>query len=134
MSEENVEIVREALEALLERDEGTIGRLVDPELEFHGTVGGLQEGEVARGRAEIERVFENEDLAAWEVRRLDPEEFIDAGDSVVVLIHEYRRGRGSGIEVEAETAMVFKVRKRRVVRMQGYMDRGRALRAVGLSE
>jgi ketosteroid isomerase-like protein len=126
--------VREALEALLERDEGTIGRLVDPELEFHGTVGGLQEGEVARGRAEIERVFENEDLAAWEVRRLDPEEFIDAGDSVVVLIHEYRRGRGSGIEVEAETAMVFKVRKRRVVRMQGYMDRGRALRAVGLSE
>ena len=131
---ENVEIVREALEALLERDEGTIGRLVDPELEFHGTVGGLQEGEVARGRAEIERVFENEDLAAWEVRRLDPEEFIDAGDSVVVLIHEYRRGRGSGIEVEAETAMVFKVRKRRVVRMQGYMDRGRALRAVGLSE
>ena len=131
---ENVEIVREALEALLERDEGTIGRLVDPELEFHGTVGGLQEGEVARGRAEIERVFENEDLAAWEVRRLDPEEFIDAGDSVVVLIHEYRRGRGSGIEVEAETAMVLKVRKRRVVRMQGYMDRGRALRAVGLSE
>jgi ketosteroid isomerase-like protein len=134
MSEENVEIVREALEALLERDEGTIGRLVDPELEFHGTVGGLQEGEVARGRAEIERVFENEDLAAWEVRRLDPEEFIDAGDSVVVLIHEYRRGRGSGIEVEAETAMVLKVREGRVVRMQGYMDRGRALRAVGLSE
>ena len=134
MSEENVEIVREALEALLERDEVAIGRLVDPELEFHGTVGGLQEGEVARGRAEIERVFENEDLAAWEVRRLDPEEFIDAGDSVVVLIHEYRRGRGSGIEVEAETAMVFKVRKRHVVRMQGYMDRGRALRAVGLSE
>jgi ketosteroid isomerase-like protein len=134
MSEENVEIVREALEALLERDEVAIGRLVDPELEFHGTVGGLQEGEVARGRAEIERVFENEDLAAWDLRRLDPEEFIDAGDSVVVLVHEYRRGRGSGIEVEAETAMVLKVREGRVVRMQGYMDRGLALRTAGLRE
>jgi|SRR4029079_17817850 ketosteroid isomerase-like protein len=134
MSEENVEIVREALEALLEGDEVAIGRLVDPELEFHGTVGGLQEGEVARGRAEIERVFENEDLAAWDLRRLDPEEFIDAGDSVVVLVHEYRRGRGSGIEVEAETAMVLKVREGRVVRMQGYMDRGLALRTAGLRE
>jgi len=129
-----VEIVREALEALLEGDEVAIGRLVDPELEFHGTVGGLQEGEVARGRAEIERVFENEDLAAWDLRRLDPEEFIDAGDSVVVLVHEYRRGRGSGIEVEAETAMVLKVREGRVVRMQGYMDRGLALRTAGLRE
>ena len=134
MSEENVEIVREALEALLEGDEVAIGRLVDPELEFHGTVGGLQEGEVARGRAEIERVFENEDLAAWDLRRLDPEEFIDAGDSVVVLVHEYRRGRGSGIEVEAETAMVLKVREGRVVRMQGYMDRGLELRTAGLRE
>ena len=57
-----------------------------------------------------------------------------AGDDVVAFIHEYRRGRGSGIEVEAETAMVVTVRDGRVVRMQGYMDRSVALRAVGLSE
>ena len=96
MSEENVEIVREALEALLEGDEVAIGRLVDPELEFHGTVGGLQEGEVARGRAEIERVFENEDLAAWYPDAFDAESRR--------MIQERIRHR---IDVDREEAMRF---------------------------
>jgi ketosteroid isomerase-like protein len=134
MSEENVEIVRDAWAAFQAGDEETTQRLVHPELEFHGTIGGLQEGQVAHGLSQIRQTFEAEDLEAWEVRRLDAEEFIDAGDDVVVLMHEYRRGRGSGIEVEAETALVVAVSDGQVVRMQGYMDRGAALKAVGLRE
>ena len=134
MSQDNVRIVREAWEAYLGGDEETAARLIDPELEFHGTVGGFQEGEVAHGQSQIEQTFEAEDLEAWEERRLDAEEYIDAGDNVVVLLHEYRRGRGSGIELEAETAIVVAVRGGRVVRMQGYLDRGAALEAAGISE
>jgi len=134
MSQKNVKIVREAWEAYLGGDEETTARLIDPELEFHGTIGGLQEGEVAHGQSEIDQTFEAEDLEAWEERRLDAEEYIDAGDNVVVFLHEYRRGRGSGIELETETALVVAVRAGRVVRMQGYLDRGAALQAVGLSE
>jgi ketosteroid isomerase-like protein len=134
MSKDNVRIVREAWEAYLGGDEETAARLIDPELEFHGTVGGFQEGEVAHGQSQIEQTFEAEDLEAWEERRLDAEEYIDAGDNVVVLLHEYRRGRGSGIELEAETAIVVAVRGGRVVRMQGYLDRRAALEAAGISE
>jgi ketosteroid isomerase-like protein len=134
VSEENVEIVREAFEAFLEGDAERTAQLVDPELEFHGTVGGLQEGQVAHGQSEIDQTFEAEDLEAWEERRLEPEEFIDAGDDVVVLLHEYRRGRGSGVELETKTALVVAVRGGRVVRIQGYMDRDAALAAAGLSE
>jgi len=134
MSKDNVRIVREAWEAYLGGDEETQARLIDPELEFHGTVGGFQEGEVAHGQSQIEQTFEAEDLEAWEERRLDAEEYIDAGDNVVVLLHEYRRGRGSGIELEAETAIVVAVRGGRVVRMQGYLDRRAALEAAGISE
>jgi len=133
MSQENVKIVREAWEAYLGGDEETTARLIDPELEFHGTIGGLQEGEVAHGRSQIDQTFEAEDLEAWEERRLDAEKYIDAGDNVVVFLHEYRRGRGSGIALETETAVVVAVRGGRVVRMQGYLDRGAALEAVGLS-
>ena len=39
--------------------------------------------------------------------------------SAVVLMHEYRRGKGSGIEVETDTAVVFTVRQGRVIRIQG---------------
>jgi ketosteroid isomerase-like protein len=132
MSRENVEIVRAAFESFLGGDEEKTAQLVDPEVEFHGTVGGLQEGQIAHGQAEIDQTFESEDLEAWEERRLEAEEFIDAGDDVVVLLHEYRRGKGSGVELETETAVVVAVSGGRVVRIQGYMDRGAALEAAGL--
>jgi ketosteroid isomerase-like protein len=132
MSQENVEIVREAFESFLGGDEEKTAQLLDPEVEFHGTVGGLQEGQIAHGQSEIDQTFESEDLEAWEERRLEPEEFIDAGDDVVVLLHEYRRGKGSGVELETETAVVVAVSGGRVVRIQGYMDRGAALAAAGL--
>jgi ketosteroid isomerase-like protein len=134
MSEENVKLVREAFEAFQGGDLEKTAQLVDPELEFHGTVGGLQEGQVAHGQSQIDQQFEAEDLEAWEERRLEPEEFIDAGDNVVILVHEYRRGRGSGVELETDTAIVVAVRDARVVRIQGYMDRSEALEAVGLSK
>jgi ketosteroid isomerase-like protein len=132
MSRENVEIVRAAFASFLGGDEEKTAQLVDPEVEFHGTVGGLQEGQIAHGQAEIDQTFESEDLEAWEERRLEAEEFIDAGDDVVVLLHEYRRGKGSGVELETETAVVVAVSGGRVVRIQGYMDRGAALEAAGL--
>jgi hypothetical protein len=36
--------------------------------------------------------------------------------------------------METDTAMVYEVRDGHVVRIQGYMDRGEALGAAGLSE
>ena len=69
MSQENVEIVREAFEASQGGDAEKTARLLDPEVEFHGTVGGLQEGEIAHGQSEIDEKFEAHDLEAWEERR-----------------------------------------------------------------
>src|SRR3954467_15733253 len=134
MSQENVELVRVAFEAFLAGDLEKTAQLVDPKVEFHGTVGGLQEGQIAHGQTQIDQMFEAEDLEAWEERRLEAEEFIDAGDNVVVLLHEYRRGRGSGVELETDTAVVVAVNRGRVVRIQGYMDRQQALEAAGLRE
>jgi ketosteroid isomerase-like protein len=134
MSQENVEVVREVFESFVGRDWEKTAQLVDPEVEFHGTVGGLEEGRVARGLPQAIQTFEDEDLEAWDERRLEAEEFIDAGDDVIVLLHEFRRGRGSGIELETDTAVVCAVSAGRVVRIQGYMDRHAALEAAGLRE
>jgi ketosteroid isomerase-like protein len=132
VSRENVEIVRSVYESFSLSDWGRIAELAHPDVEYRGTVGGLEEGRVERGVQQMRQLFEEDDLEAWDERRLEPDEFIDAGDRVVVMQREYRRGRGSGVELENDTAAVFEVRDGRVVRIQGYMDRAKALEAVGL--
>ena len=134
MSEENVNIVRSFLDASMRRDMGRVTELVDPDVELHGTVGGVEEGRVYRGLAEVIREYDEVDGEAWEERRLEPEGFLDADDDVVVMLHEFRRGKGSGVELELHTAVVFTIRDGRVARMQGFMDPAAARKAAGLSE
>jgi ketosteroid isomerase-like protein len=139
---DNVEVVRrlyEQLRALTAA--GDLGdlpgdrellELLDPGVEWHGTIGGLSEGVVARGPDEAARVL-LDDSQEWDELVYEPTELIEVGDAVVVLQHERRRGRQSGVEVEADTAAVFRMREGRIWRCQGYMDQAEALRSVGLS-
>ena len=133
MSQENVEIVRRIVEEGVRGSWEESAPHLGPDIELHGTVGGLTEGSVWRGSEQVRKFFE-EDSDAWDERRLDAEEFIDAGGCVVVLLREFRRGKGSGVEIETDTAMVYEVRDRQVVRIQGYMNRAEALEAAGLEE
>jgi ketosteroid isomerase-like protein len=134
MSEENVNVVRAFLDASMRRDWTRLAELVDPRVELHGTVGGVEEGRVYRGLAELIREYDEVDAEAWDERRLDAEEFLDTDDQVVVLLHEFRRGRGSGVELEIDTAAVFRVRDGRVLRIQGFLDRAAAQKAAGLAK
>ena len=129
-----MKVVKAFLEASMRRDEARLAELADPDIELHGTVGGVQEGQVYRGLAEVVREYDEVDGEAWEERRIEPEEFLDADDHVVVLFHEFRRGKGSGVELELDTAAVFTMRDGRVARMQGFMDPAAASKAAGLSE
>jgi ketosteroid isomerase-like protein len=147
MSQENVEIVRNAFEVIygatseptateasMRWNSERAAELFDPNVEVHGTIGGLWEGRIARGLSEMFNSFEAEDLEAWEERRLEPQRFLHIDDLVVVLMHEYRRGRGSGVEVEADTAVVFTVREGRVILIKPYVAQAKALEAAGRSE
>lgn len=132
MSEENVNVVKEFADAATRQDWTRAAALTHPEVELHGTVGGVAEGRIYRGLAELIREYDEVDGEAWEERRIEPKEFIDAGDDVVVLLHEFRRGRGSGVELELDTAVVFTVHDGRVVRIQGFMDPAAARTAARL--
>ena len=134
MSQENVEIVKRARDFMGRRDWPGITDLIDPNVELHGSVGGLEEGKILRGYGEISQAFDIEDRDVWDEHRIEPREFIDAGDRVVVLHREYQRGKGSGVEIVIDTASIVDLRDRRIVRMQGYIKPGEALEAAGLSE
>ena len=70
----------------------------------------------------------------WATYRNDGYELIDAGDRVVVFVHDFGRLRGSTREVEFGGANVWTVRDGQVARIDFYSDRDEALKAVGLEE
>ena len=133
MSQENVKLVQQAYESFERRDWDGMTHLFDPNAEQHGTVGGVEEGNVARGLDQIRQLWEQED-EIWDEHRFEVQERFDAGDRVVVFQREYQRGKSSGVELVIDTASILEVQGGRIVRMQGYMDRAAALRAAGLSE
>ena len=134
MSRENMEIVRRATEAMLSGDAATALDALDPDVEWHATVGGLEEGRVARGHEEVAQAFADY-FAVWERIELRADDYIDAGgDQVVVFFHEVAKGRQSGAVVETDTGTVNTVRNGKIARVRSYMQRSDALKAAGLSE
>ena len=133
MSQENVEIARRFGACWERQDWDGMALLVDPSIEQHGTVGGLEEGRVSRGVSEIRRNYESAE-ETWDEHRVEIQELIDAGDQVVVFQREYQRGRSSGVELVVDAAVLLDLRDGRIVRVQGYMDRDAAREAAGLSK
>jgi ketosteroid isomerase-like protein len=134
MSEENVKVVRTAIEAFDAGDIEAALEALDPDIEWHATVGGIDEGRVYRGRDEVVQGFV-EYFEVWERMEMRAVKFIDAGtEDVVVFHHEVAKGRESGAVVETDTGTVQTVRNGKIIRVRSYMDRRQALEAAGLRE
>ena len=57
MTAQNVEIVRRSTEAFAAGDVETALAALDPQIEWHATVGGIDEGRVAHGHQEVIEAF-----------------------------------------------------------------------------
>jgi ketosteroid isomerase-like protein len=134
MSQENVEIVRRAVQAFNELGFEGVGtlELVTDDIEFHEPPE-QPAPRVARGREAVQRLGGEFD-AAWEDHRSEPREIraIDA-DRVLLVSVEHFTGR-DGIELEAPFAAIFTLRDGRIARWQAFWDRQKALEAAGLLE
>src|SRR5215208_2300121 len=133
MSQANVEVVRRLFGA---RNEGDIEAMLvclTPDIEFdysasRGPWAGMYRGHeaVRRGWETLPEAF---DHVRWEA-----DEFIDAGDAVVVPARFFYRGRGSGVEGVAQGAQVYWLQDGRIMHFLQCQDRAQALEAVGLRE
>jgi uncharacterized protein len=70
-------------------------------------------------------------LSPWEHWRVEVDEYIEVGDHVVALTSFIGRGKGSGVEIRQEGAHVFKLRDGKVVRLEVFANRRKALESVG---
>jgi ketosteroid isomerase-like protein len=139
MSQENVEIVRTLFDTFARRDHEAAFDYYDAEIEWDASRtpegGAVDFAGVYHGHDGV-RAYWRRWLSAWEDVEATEVEFVDAGQTVVALIHQQRlRGRGSGIEVDAPPyALSFTFRGEKVVRWVIYPTQREALKAAGLSE
>src|SRR3954467_3627599 len=113
MSQENVDLTRQALAAYAGRDLETLRTGADPdmELDWSASVGWF--AAVYRGVEETLRFYEDY-FEAFEKIVIAADRFIDAGESVVVPNVAYQTGR-DGIEVSARSTLVFTFRNGRII-------------------
>jgi ketosteroid isomerase-like protein len=129
MSEENVELVHAVYDRLNVGGAEAVRKLLDPDVVFKEPP--EQPGATA---------FHGMDAAIegfgkwsenWEMHRIEPERLIDLGDRVLSLEHHRLRGR-DGVEVEADSATIWTLRRGKVIRVEAWWDQGTALKIAEL--
>lgn len=132
MSQESVAIVELAHELLNEGDIPGLIELCDDDFELDMSARVINPN-TYRGHEGIRR-FYSEVSEVWEEFRWDPVRFVPAGDTVLVLLHSHGRGRGSGLEMARDVAMLWTVHESRAVSLRFYVDQEEALEAAGLAD
>ncbi len=132
MSRENIAIVRNAIDAWNREDWDVAFEAAAPGFELdmsraEGPVNGVFDLEQAR-------TILVEFAQSWESIRIEPGEFIEAGEHLVVVPQTMHvRGR-EGIEAASRVANVWTICDGAVEQISMYQERKDALEAVGLSE
>jgi ketosteroid isomerase-like protein len=132
VSQENVDKVRDFIAAFNRRDFDAAVASFDREIDW--VLPARQRSDSCRGPDEIRRFWQGLD-ETFEELRLEPQEFVDAGDHVATRLRFYGRGKGSGAELDTEMYhQVVTFRAETMVRIEYLADWTEALQAARLRE
>ena len=134
MSQENVEVVRRVTDVMdAEGFEAALPVFLEaahPDVEW-------REDPAWPGSATYRGIEQVRQVILDRMATLDfdqqTEDLIDVDDKVVVLVRWVGRGKASGAQGEISMAMVWTVREQAIRSIEFFLDRARALEAVGLS-
>jgi ketosteroid isomerase-like protein len=129
MSDSDVELVRRWVALYNARDMEGFAAVCHTDFEKHSVFAGLEGGQVFRGPADFPFGYFEAIDAAYESFTLEPLDFIDAGNAVVVVVDAHWRGRGSGAEGSSRRFIVFWSRSGKLTRDKTFSDRSAALEA-----
>ena len=133
MSEENIEIIRRCFEALNRGDRETAKQFAHPDCVIHTRTSAVA-GRRYRGPAGVDQWFADVD-ESWATIEQTPQRFIEVDDErTIVVVRFQATGRGSGVEIDQETAPIWSVRAGLVTRVETHPTLAEALGAAGLSE
>jgi ketosteroid isomerase-like protein len=131
VSQENVEIVRRMFEAYAHGGFAAAATFAHPDFEMSlmadHPLGGRTYRAGEAGDAMLDFVNSFQDF------RASGEEFIDAGDRVIVAVRERGKAR-EGVEFEQTFGVLYTLHDGKVSRMEWFDTPAEALKAVGLEE
>ena len=133
MSKKNVEIARRVLNAPEHEGVEALFALYDPQIVWDQRAGPIELVGVYHGHEGV-REFWRQWLESFESQKAHPEEFIDAGNKVVVGMRIVGRGKASGIDVEMPRWTVMTFENALVTGIEVFESKAEALRAAGLQE
>jgi uncharacterized protein len=132
MSQADVEIVQRALEAFEQGGVDATLRFYDAEVTWREAED-EPEAETYRGHNGL-RALVQKWLVPFDDLRIEPEEFIDAGEAVVMPYMFRGRERSSGNDITAPETWVFSLRDGKICEVREYRRKTEALQALGLGE
>ena len=130
MGPRDEELLRTAFEDWNRSDWEAALRYIDPDVEWRTAVPLLDLPQLSRGHDGV-RAFWQAWTSSWTNIRVEPEEFIPAGDELLVLVR-WRATSRAGIEVDQPVAFRFLIREERVIRFISYWERDAAFEALDL--
>ena len=133
MSEGNVDMVRQVIESWNRGDvDGALEMAADDLVVDMSNAIGPDKG-FYRGKERVRDLWTSLNDAADTIR-WDPEEIIEVdAERLIVVINVRMRGRGSGVEVEGVSAVLWAIRDGEGRSMKLYQSKAEALEAAGLS-
>jgi len=130
MSEENVELVRRGFLAAMEEDWPTALGTLAPDVEIHDF--DIPDAGVYRGHDGFLAWLRGWG-EGWESWRVEDAEFRSVDDGhVIALFRIVARGGHSGMELERQDAITYRIDDRKIARMEYFNDQAAARDAVGL--
>ncbi len=131
MSQENVEVVRKAIDAWNQHDAVLWLTYAAPEIEWMPAGPAAVEGDVYRGHDDVASGFQSV-WETWDEFRFEESEIRDLDESVVWLGQVKMRGAASHVALDQEFAVCFVLRRGKIVVVQAFLAWRDALKAVGL--
>src|SRR6185295_16156529 len=115
VEDRDLEVLRASYEAWNHRDFPVIWELLDPDVVIDATAR-IMNPDTYHGHEGFQRMVD-EMGEIWGEWLLEPQEFFDSEDRVVVATRVRARGRGSGVELDDLNYNVWKLRDGKVARL-----------------
>jgi ketosteroid isomerase-like protein len=132
MSKERIDILRKSFEGTARGDPESALRDFDEDFELR-LPDEFPGGGVGRGGdhwMKIQAQFEE----AFQDISYEPQEFLDRDDRVLTTVRYKGRARHTGIAVDMQVYWLYTFRGAKIVRVEAFLDRDKALEAAGLRE
>jgi ketosteroid isomerase-like protein len=120
MSGADVETLKHGYDALNRGDLSVVRALLDPDIEWYEPAPSPEAG-AHQGRDSFERFLRGW-LESFDGFRVEPEQVVQRGDDLIVVVRQTGTGRASGIQVETRLAHVWTVANGGAVRWEAVPD------------